>query len=585
MKKKFELTKVFTGSYFIALFGVLGVFLYWQYSTIKEFHTIELQNYFKQTNKIVNVLIEKEKSEIREIVLSHIDYYSKKNQKKKTDLTNIDFLFSTKNDKVINVNGYNLFVDVEKIAKILAKKFHNRNILEQIIKVDTDENTIYLVAHKEQIIDEKFGKVIGTLWGATILNENVSIVKEFKKDTGVADLAFLDTDNQIVASTLAQKKIKYLLNENLNDNIFNSEYGDLIVSKQSLTNYEKLKVVFIIDNKKYTNLLHQFQNKAVVAVIILAVFGILLYYIIRVKFIDKLSKLRFFIQNTLQNKNTHYESSSIVELDTIASEFEHLFTEFRHYQDTLEETVIEKTNENLKQMEILQQQSKLAQMGEMIGAIAHQWRQPLNVITTGIQNLKYDYKDGKLNDEEFIKNFISENKKTIKFMSNTIDDFRCFFRTDKEKIDFKVKETIQSVLAMQSSQLKSHKIVVELLGDEFIYYGLQSEFQQVILNILNNAKDALIENDIENKLLTISISPNKVTIQDNAGGIPDEILPRVFEPYFTTKEQGKGTGIGLYISKLIIESNMSSLLEVENNNDGALFTIKFLDEESKELSE
>jgi signal transduction histidine kinase len=221
-------------------------------------------------------------------------------------------------------------------------------------------------------------------------------------------------------------------------------------------------------------------------------------------------------------------------------------------------------------------------MGEMIGAIAHQWRQPLNALTIQIQSLKYNYKNNEIN-EEFLNNFISKNKKTIQFMSNTIDDFRNFFRIDKEKNNFNVKQTIESVVSMQKAQLINHDIKLNINGDEFEYYGLKSEFQQVILNIINNAKDAFVEKNIKDAVIDIKLNKKdkSIIIKDNAGGIPDDIIKRIFEPYFTTKEQGKGTGMGLYMSKMIIVDNMNSVLEVTNDNNGAVFTIK-LKEDSDE---
>jgi len=239
----------------------------------------------------------------------------------------------------------------------------------------------------------------------------------------------------------------------------------------------------------------------------------------------------------------------------------------------LDEKIEQALEENTKQLEVLQQQNKLAAMGEMIGAIAHQWRQPLNNISTSIQNLKYDFQEGNLKDENFIDKFIEQNKQTIKFMSDTIDDFRSFFRVDKQKKDFNIKETTQAVINMQLAQLEHYNIVVEIIGDEFEYNGLQSEYQQVILNLINNAKDALIENNIQNPKIDIILENEKIYIQDNAGGIPQDILNRVFEPYFTTKEQGKGTGMGLYMSKMIIEDNMQGSLSVQNCSNGAKFCI------------
>jgi len=232
---------------------------------------------------------------------------------------------------------------------------------------------------------------------------------------------------------------------------------------------------------------------------------------------------------------------------------------------------------NRQQKELLFHQAKLASMGEMIGAIAHQWRQPLNALGLNIQNLKYDYLDGEVN-EEFIKGFVDENKKTINFMSKTIDDFRNFFRIDKAKVNFKVKESIQSVIDMQFAQLKEKNIFIGLEGDEFIYNGFKSEFQQVVLILLNNAKDALLENNTKNPTININLENKIITVKDNAGGIPTNIINRIFEPYFTTKEEGKGTGMGLYLAKTIIENNMGARLIVENENDGAVFKIIFEEE-------
>ncbi len=247
--------------------------------------------------------------------------------------------------------------------------------------------------------------------------------------------------------------------------------------------------------------------------------------------------------------------------------------ELEFLNTNLENIVQEKTDQNTKQLEILQQQSKMAQMGEMIGAIAHQWRQPLNELGINIQKLKYNYKANEI-DENFIKAFIDKNKKTIQFMSNTIDNFRNFFRVDKSKENFSVKKAIEDTVSMQSSQLNSHDIALSIHGDDFIVEGFHSEFQQVILNIINNAKDVLIYNKIDTPKIEIVLENESLRIGDNGGGIPQDIINRVFEPYYTTKEQGKGTGIGLYMSKMIIEDNMKGKLFVENKNGGASFLIR-----------
>ncbi len=242
-------------------------------------------------------------------------------------------------------------------------------------------------------------------------------------------------------------------------------------------------------------------------------------------------------------------------------------------EENLQHLVDEKTQEIVTQREILQHQSKLADMGEMVGAIAHQWRQPLNEIALRTQNLEFNYEDG-LVDEKFIINFVDENMKTINFMSQTIDDFRGFFRTDKTKEIFDVEESIKSTISLFEAQFKEHNIEVSIEGDHFSIDGLKSEFQQVILNIISNAKDALIEKEIQDAKINITLKNKTISISDNGGGIEEDIINRIFEPYFTTKEQGKGTGMGLYMSKIIIENNMQAQLEVKNIKDGVEFSIR-----------
>ena len=160
-------------------------------------------------------------------------------------------------------------------------------------------------------------------------------------------------------------------------------------------------------------------------------------------------------------------------------------------------------------------------------------------------------------------------------MSKTIDDFRNFFRTDKEKQSFSLLNAVHETIALQEAQFKNHAIDVEIEGEDISLFSLKGEFQQTILNLINNAKDALVESGRCDKKITIQLLGDALAVEDNAGGIPEEILERIFEPYFTTKEQGNGTGIGLYMSKLIIEKNMGGILSVENRSEGARFLIQF----------
>ncbi len=250
--------------------------------------------------------------------------------------------------------------------------------------------------------------------------------------------------------------------------------------------------------------------------------------------------------------------------------------------NNLFEKVKKEVAKNRSKDQLLAEQSKMASMGEMIGAIAHQWRQPLNALGMQIQFFEDDFEDD-LIDKEYVQEFSHDSMKLINFMSKTIDNFRNFFRTDKTKVVFSVENGIKDVINILSSQLENHNIKLIVNGDDFSTLGVQNEFQQVALNIINNSRDALMEikswdfNQNSPKieiLLEVKKDKGIIQIKDNAGGIPNDIINKVFEPYFTTKEQGKGTGIGLYMSKTIIEKNMNGQLTILNDKEGAVFFIE-----------
>lgn len=249
-------------------------------------------------------------------------------------------------------------------------------------------------------------------------------------------------------------------------------------------------------------------------------------------------------------------------------------TEYKQLQSNLEQRVQMHVQEIEQKNQMLGQQHKLVAMGEMIGAISHQWRQPLNALSINIQNLEDDYQEG-LVDEEFIVSFVTHNHNIIEYMSKTIDDFRNFFRIDKEKQSFSVHKTITETLHLQSAQLRNYFIDIELLGEDFTLYTFKSEFQQVLLNLISNARDAIIERKHLDGKITMTTSASCICVEDNGGGIDESVLERIFEPYFTTKEQGKGIGLGLYISKMIVEQHMGGTLRVHNSAQGACFTLCF----------
>jgi len=228
--------------------------------------------------------------------------------------------------------------------------------------------------------------------------------------------------------------------------------------------------------------------------------------------------------------------------------------------------------------QMLIQQSRQAAMGEMISNIAHQWRQPLNTLGLTIQQLKLYSEIGEFT-EEFLDQSVTGSMDLIQHMSKTIDDFRDYFRPDKKMAEFKIREVVGSTLSLIEDSFKSKHIGVVVIanGDPAIH-AFRNEFAQVLLNIFNNAGDALAGRARIDSKITITFGSEEdytvVTIADNAGGIPEEIMHKIFDPYFTTKGPQQGTGLGLYMSKNIIEKNMGGKLTVQNIADGAEFRIE-----------
>ncbi|MDY3203583.1 MAG: ABC transporter substrate-binding protein [Arcobacter sp.] len=222
---------------------------------------------------------------------------------------------------------------------------------------------------------------------------------------------------------------------------------------------------------------------------------------------------------------------------------------------------------NEEKNRILIQQSRMASMGEMLENIAHQWRQPLSTISVCATGMEVKKRYNTLDDEEFFKS-INHIKKSTLYLSNTIDDFRNFFSKEKILTKINISNVINKALDLVSTTFNSNKIVVVKHLEDINILSLENELIQVFMNIFVNAKDALKEQKQEQPLLIITITKENgflnIKIQDNANGIKEDIIDKIFEPYFTTKHKFKGTGIGLYMSKLLVEKHLNGSLLVSN---------------------
>ncbi|MGB5791999.1 PAS domain-containing protein, partial [Poseidonibacter sp.] len=547
----------------------------------------------------------------------------------------------------------------------------------------------YLIAHKEKIIDKKLGRVKGYLWGATIINDNPIFINLLKSDTKIEGIIFINKKEEIISSSIDKDKIiDFKIPKELNK-IITAEDKKYLFERDNI--YKDLDIIYIVDNNQYNDIHEKFINKMMISVFVLILIGIFIYLCIKYLFISKLTLLRTFINDTIENNPTKYKNSNIIELDEIAVEFNELYkkasqskqrldlamdttkdglwdwdvktnevflsatwknmlgyednelkSEFvewtkRVHPDDVNNTLkdlnthLEKKTpyfenihrmkhkngswiwildrgkaqfdkdgkayrvtgfhtditlqkkqdeENLKKDRILFEQAKNAQMGEMIGNIAHQWRQPLSTISVLASGLKMQKEFNLLNDKILIESLDGILKST-NYLTETIDTFKDYIKEDRTLEKVVLQDRINKALDIVKSSLKNNHIkLISNINDikpieTMLIIG---ELSQVIINILNNAKDIMVEKNIKDRWIEINIQEidNKaiLTIEDNGGGIPEKVLPKIFDPYFTTKHKSQGTGLGLHMSKEIIEKHLYGKLYAKNSENGAMFYIE-----------
>jgi signal transduction histidine kinase len=253
-------------------------------------------------------------------------------------------------------------------------------------------------------------------------------------------------------------------------------------------------------------------------------------------------------------------------------------TKLKALNETLEARIEDELKKQVEQDKALEQQAKMAAMGEMMDAVAHQWKQPLNAITMYETLLKSDFKDG-IVDQAYIDRFLEDTTMQINHMVNTLDEFRAFFRPNQNREIFSIRDAVDSVLRLVKDEFLKYHVNVHIdIDSSLCLEANENEIKHLILNIINNSKDAFNERNITDRLISVKAKVLKdeqviIEFRDNAQGIPEHIIDKVFRPNVTTKAADKGTGIGLYMSMQIANKHHGSL-EVENVKDGALFRLK-----------
>ena len=285
-------------------------------------------------------------------------------------------------------------------------------------------------------------------------------------------------------------------------------------------------------------------------------------------------KVERFMKRYEREKKQH--AIILKQSDKQHAQLRRLNRELEALKGDLEARVERETKARIEKEKMLEQQAKMAAMGEMMDAVAHQWKQPLNALMMLGDLLNSDFKEG-LVDVAYIEDMTRTSEQQIEHMVNTLNEFRTFFRPNKEAEPFGLKRCIQSVTFLVKDEFMKHTITIHLQNEnELLIHGIENEFKHLILNIINNAKDAFIERDCKARDIYIRYRHEEesvvLEIEDNAGGIPESVIGDIFKPNVTTKAEGKGTGIGLYMSMQIAQK-LGGTLQVTNTEQGALFTL------------
>ncbi len=405
---------------------------------------------------------------------------------------------------------------------------------------DSFHSKVNLLINKKAVEDEVFKEAIKLLYTETLISPNYY---KFKKDMGEY------TPKNLPRSVIAtmHEKITKEIPFSVYFKAQNNQYQ--VITFLPIKNIQKNQTLGYIIKHSKNDYIREMQND---------------YYIVLVMILIILAGITFYAYKDYQYKRN------------LTDNFKTIQTQKEELSQSVEELerqniqIAQSIEENRKKDTMIAEQSRLASLGEMIGNIAHQWRQPLSAISTSASSIIIQNDLGILNPTELNPALTKIIEKT-QFLSQTIEDFRNFIEGKKEKVEFVISSAIDNALSVVDSSISNHSIIIKKDYQDMIFItNFKNEFIQAILNIINNAKDALEDNIVKGEryvFITVKKEEKSAVIifQDNAGGIPNDIITKVFEPYFTTKHQSQGTGLGLYMSYKIINDSMKGSIAVINN--------------------
>lgn len=431
--------------------------------------------------------------------------------------------------------------------------------------VDSDVNLEMLSYSRAVYVD---GILIGVAGADILTDDTIDIVRTMKLYPGGSAFLF-DDEKELIISSSDKTEELYIENEQRIQKHSGSKDSGVFhytdATGEFILAYSELSNGWMIGITQPTKEVFSTTRNLVIVLSLMALMCIILTVIFAVYFSRRLSRPLMNVSDQLKLLE------SGVYTQAIPTEFLNRkddIGEFHNAILAIQSEMKKEADQNREKDILLIYQSKQAKIGEMVGNISHQWKQPLNAINLILLNLYEDYQCDELTDEEF-KQTIDKLMRIVRNMSETIKDFTDFLKPNREATEFDLKESISLALNLMEASLKYHSIIIEVNIEEGVkILGYQNEFSHVLFNILGNARDAIVESGTDQKLIQIKgwLWEGSVVLEiiNRGSPIPKENLKSLFEPYFTTKSDKDGTGIGLYISKVIIEQRMNGHIELEN---------------------
>ena len=493
-------------------------------------------------------------------------------------------LLNVSNKTILNKINKESYLDKKSFKKALEN-----NIYISDIYFTKDDNEM-MVEISKSVIDLSTQKISAVI----ILKVSMATIQDIISDKLIDfdGIALLNkTTNKFLYISSHVKKI-------LNNNFLSStstikiidkdSSKDLMVSSEYKNMQLDLKLFLLTKESNIFSKIENTINRNLQLLALIIIFSTIITYLIINSALKPIEKLITDVKqrsSKIDNKFHSDTSTNLDEVDEMKYYFdifikliEHDRIELENFNTTLQQRVDEEIKKNKEKENLIAKQSKLAALGEMMDAIAHQWKQPLSIIGINIQNLNMKVMLDEKVTAKMIQETSEETQKQILHLVSTIDEFREFFRPNQQQSIINIKSMINSTLSLMSNELMANKIKYEIRGDDTAEVScIKNEFKHIFINLINNSKDAFNENNIKNKKIIFDILKENdrtiIKIYDNAGGIPKEYINNIFISNFTTKKDGQGTGIGLYLTKQIIEK-LDATIEVANVNDGVCFTIK-----------